>query len=233
MLPISPLSHLHPLQIPSAISIPPSMALPLVLPRTVMQHPIPKLESTTPAASTAAPTCTHTFDTWRNFAVTYAAQRNVSGKYGVDFRFAPEPSGGERRTLRLLDTAAKCLGPRILKRSAVQFDFVRVICCFSSERTEPNSAHRSRKTLTRALSRPRTFILTRQSPRRPRQRHVHPQSRSVLKRDSHSTNITRTRCTTYSSTLTSHLLLKRPHRPTRMASKTTIQKARTRRVRGS
>ncbi|KAL5482988.1 hypothetical protein ACEPAI_8217 [Sanghuangporus weigelae] len=98
------------------------MALPTIVSPIVM-HPVPKFKGTT-AASTAAPTCTHTFDAWRNFAVSYAAQRNVSGKYGVDFRFAPEPTGGDRRTLKLLDTAARCLGPNTLKRSAMQFDFI-------------------------------------------------------------------------------------------------------------
>ncbi|OCB88834.1 hypothetical protein A7U60_g4022 [Sanghuangporus baumii] len=99
------------------------MALPTIVSPVVMQ-PIPKFKGTA-AASTAAPTtCTHTFDAWRNFAVSYAAQRSISGKYGVDFRFAPEPTGGDRRTLKLLDTAARCLGPNILKRSAVQFDFI-------------------------------------------------------------------------------------------------------------
>ncbi|KAL5512463.1 hypothetical protein ACEPAG_3116 [Sanghuangporus baumii] len=98
------------------------MALPTVVSPIVMQ-PVPKFKGTA-AASTAAPACTHTFDAWRNFAVSYAAQRNISGKYGVDFRFAPEPTGGDRRTLKLLDAAARCLGPSMLKRSAVQFDFI-------------------------------------------------------------------------------------------------------------
>ncbi|EJD08365.1 uncharacterized protein FOMMEDRAFT_144298 [Fomitiporia mediterranea MF3/22] len=82
--------------------------------------------SANPKGSNISPQspCTHTFDEWRTFSTSYSAQRTVSGKYGVDFRFAPEPNGDERRALKLLDIATKCLGPRAIKKNAERFDYV-------------------------------------------------------------------------------------------------------------
>lgn len=75
--------------------------------------------------------CTHTFDAWRSFASSYAAQRSVSDKYGVDFRFHPEPSSREKRTLSMLEVAAGCLGAARVKRSAELFDYVRLVLLIS------------------------------------------------------------------------------------------------------
>ncbi|KAH8110418.1 hypothetical protein DFH11DRAFT_1547520 [Phellopilus nigrolimitatus] len=80
-----------------------------------------------------------TFDAWLAYSADFSAKRDVSGKYGVDFR-VPEPNDAHRRALRLL-SEAKEMNPRLVKANGEQFDYLENAKTFTSPTTQPAYAY--------------------------------------------------------------------------------------------